>query len=104
MKTLLAATLSPELLTFGKASSTPIKLPTDVYSYVAHASVTSDSDSSSLAYVTEIPFPNDANILNPNQKFWIPVWIRGPESPGSQRLDLMFYYETSQPAEGNSPG
>ncbi|GBM42531.1 Trafficking protein particle complex subunit 8 [Araneus ventricosus] len=36
-------------------------------------------------------------ILEPGSSLEIPVWFKGPETPGDHALDILFYYETEPP-------
>ncbi|XP_076665916.1 trafficking protein particle complex subunit 8 homolog l(3)76BDm isoform X1 [Andrena cerasifolii] len=47
--------------------------------------------------VTKIPLPSNRDILNIKETHTIPLWIRAPHEKGAHRLDLLFYYENSDP-------
>ncbi|KAK0178253.1 hypothetical protein PV328_002222 [Microctonus aethiopoides] len=49
--------------------------------------------------VTRICLPSANNgLLNVNETFEMPLWIRAPHKSGTHRLDLIFYYENSMSA------
>ncbi|XP_076235516.1 trafficking protein particle complex subunit 8 homolog l(3)76BDm isoform X2 [Calliopsis andreniformis] len=43
--------------------------------------------------IIKIPLPSNKNVLNVDESYTIPLWLRAPHEKGSHRLDLLFYYE-----------
>lgn len=46
-------------------------------------------------WLIEILMPDgEPCVLDPGQSIEVPVWFKGPETPGDHDLDILFYYES----------
>ena len=93
---LKVASTNPEFFTFGSLSDCP-------EANSVYQTVDTFSDTTSQEFVVEekeVKHVRDIELggkeLTPGNSVTLPMWIRGPNTPGIHHIDFLFYYESTE--------
>lgn len=102
LQRLIVASPTPDFYVFGTYGAEE----SESYSYLGYAARTTNNGNSStspvmvewkkISRISELLMHNGNYVsLDPGASIMVPLWIRGPDTPGCHNVDLLFYYETT---------